>query len=317
MLLIPFVSFSQSNDGIDICLALQSNNFTTNAEADKALTRIINASGLAKNFALISCDNINNALAVSYKGERFIIYDKKFMSLISSKTNDWSNLTILAHEVGHHLNGHSIDLSMAKIVEPKSLAEKRRQELEADEFAGFVMAKLGAPLNSVISSISLITTDEDDTYSTHPKRSKRLASLKSGYYKGSRQYKLTENEKKDEKKADEIVNFDVPPIFPGCEMYTNKDLLIDCFNNKLKKHIAENFNYPEAALKMGIQGVVKTMFIIGNDGLIGDIKYRGPNTLLEEEALRILKLIPRLTPAKHNGKSIKIPYSIPITFKLK
>ncbi len=183
LLFIPFVTFSQSADGVDICLALQSNNFTTDAEAERALTRIMNASGLAKNFALIPCDNISNAVAVSYRGERYIIYDKKFMSLISSRTNDWSNLTILAHEVGHHLNGHSIDLSMAKIVEPKSLAEKRRQELEADEFAGFIMAKLGAPLSSVLSSMSLITTDDDDTYSTHPKRSRRLERLKVGYNK--------------------------------------------------------------------------------------------------------------------------------------
>ena len=183
LLFIPFATFSQSTDGVDICLALQSNNFTTDAEAERALTRIMNASGLAKNFALIPCDNISNAVAVSYRGERYIIYDKKFMSLISSRTNDWSNLTILAHEVGHHLNGHSIDLSMAKIVEPKSLAEKRRQELEADEFAGFIMAKLGAPLSSVLSSISLITTDDDDTFSTHPKRSRRLERLRVGYNK--------------------------------------------------------------------------------------------------------------------------------------
>ena len=203
LLFIPFVTFGQSTDGVDICLALQSNNFTTDAEAERALTRIMNASGLAKNFALIPCDNISNAVAVSYRGERYIIYDKKFMSLISSRTNDWSNLTILAHEVGHHLNGHSIDLSMAKIVEPKSLAEKRKQELEADEFAGFIMAKLGAPLSSVLSSISLITTDDDDTFSTHPKRSRRLERLKLGYSKG--QFEKSNNNSNDVKKKTSAV----------------------------------------------------------------------------------------------------------------
>lgn len=201
LLFIPFVTFSQTTDGVDICLALQSNSFTTDAEAERALTRIMNASGLAKNFALIPCDNISNAVAVSYRGERYIIYDKKFMSLISSRTNDWSNLTILAHEVGHHLNGHSIDLSMAKIVEPKSLAEKRKQELEADEFAGFIMAKLGAPLSSVLSSISLITTDDDDTYSTHPKRSRRLERLRFGFNKGNKEKIVSIPSKKTKKEA--------------------------------------------------------------------------------------------------------------------
>ena len=53
---------------------------------------------------------------------------------------------------------------ISKVVEPKSLAAKRKQELEADEFAGFIMAKLGAPLNQVESAISLLSSDKDDTY---------------------------------------------------------------------------------------------------------------------------------------------------------
>lgn len=45
------------------------------------------------------------------------------MDLISKSTNDWSNLFILAHEVGHHINGHSIDIILyaGDLVESKSL----------------------------------------------------------------------------------------------------------------------------------------------------------------------------------------------------
>jgi len=107
------------------------------------------------------------------------------MRLINSRTNDWSSLTILAHEVGHHINGHALDLTMffGKVVEPKSLEAKRKQELEADEFAGFIMAKLGAPLKQVESAIALISSDKDDTYSTHPSKNKRLNALRMGYNK--------------------------------------------------------------------------------------------------------------------------------------
>ena len=56
-------------------------------------------------------------------------------------------------------------------------------ELEADEFAAFVMAKLGAPLNQVESAISLISNDKDDSYSTHPSRGKRLNAVRIGYNK--------------------------------------------------------------------------------------------------------------------------------------
>ena len=107
------------------------------------------------------------------------------MRLINSRTNDWSSLTILAHEVGHHINGHALDLTMyaGGVIEAKSLAAKRKQELEADEFAAFIMAKLGAPLNRVESAIALISSDKDDTYSTHPSKSKRLNAVRIGYNK--------------------------------------------------------------------------------------------------------------------------------------
>ena len=78
---------------------------------------------------------INNAAATSYKGIRYILYDKEFMQLINSRTNDWASLAILAHEVGHHINGHALDITMyaGGVVEAKSLANKRKQELEADQ----------------------------------------------------------------------------------------------------------------------------------------------------------------------------------------
>ena len=179
------VSFGQTKEELQLCLAAQSNSFTSDSEADNALDRILGVIGASKNFVLTPCSEINNALATSYKGIRYILYDKAFMRLINSRTNDWSSLTILAHEVGHHINGHALDLTMyaGGVVEAKSLAAKRKQELEADEFAGFIMAKLGAPLNQVESSIALISSDKDDTYSTHPSKSKRLNAVRKGYNK--------------------------------------------------------------------------------------------------------------------------------------
>ena len=185
LLFAPLVSFGQTKEELQLCLAAQSRSFTSDSEADNALDRILNVIGASKNFVLIPCSEINNAMATSYKGIRYILYDKAFMQLINSRTNDWSSLTILAHEVGHHINGHALDITMyaGGVVEAKSLAAQRKMELEADEFAAFIMAKLGAPLNQVESAISLITNDKDDTYSTHPSRSKRLNALRIGYNK--------------------------------------------------------------------------------------------------------------------------------------
>ncbi|WP_366511981.1 energy transducer TonB, partial [Maribacter sp.] len=53
-----------------------------------------------------------------------------------------------------------------------------------------------------------------------------------------------------------------------------------CFNEKIKFHIAQNFRYPEEALKMEYQGKISTMFKINEDGSIGNIKTKGRYKIL-------------------------------------
>ena len=180
LLFIPLISFGQNNKGIQMCLALQSNGFISNLEAEEALDLIMNVSGLNKNFILAPCDNIENAYAIRFNNERYIIYDKDFMDEIDGGSK-WRNLTILAHEVAHHLNNHPLEVRLANSADRKSLAEKRRQELEADEFAGFIMARLDGPLKEVLAAVSSISNNKDDTYSTHPSRDKRINAIRKGY----------------------------------------------------------------------------------------------------------------------------------------
>ena len=145
---------------------------------------------------LSPCSDINNAVAVSYKGVRYILYDPEFMSILSSNTSNWTNLFILAHEVGHHVNGHSLDLVLyaGDIVDAPELEKKRKQELEADEFAGFVLAKLGASLAQTTSSVSMLS-NEDDKYSTHPKRDRRIAAIIKGYKNYKREIRVVSSQK--------------------------------------------------------------------------------------------------------------------------
>jgi protein TonB len=103
------------------------------------------------------------------------------------------------------------------------------------------------------------------------------------------------------------------PIFPGCEGAKDKRA---CFNEMIQKHIVKNFRYPEIAQEMGVQGRVNVMFTIQKDGTIGNIRYRGPDKNLEAEALRIIQKLPRMTPGKQRGRAVRVPFSIPITFKL-
>jgi protein TonB len=121
---------------------------------------------------------------------------------------------------------------------------------------------------------------------------------------------------------EDIEDIDVPfaviedvPIFPGCEK-VKKSEQRNCFQDQMNKHIRKNFRYPEIAQEMGIQGRVYVNFVIGKDGAITNVRMRGPDKNLEKEAQRIISELPQMTPGKQRGKPVRVPFSIPITFRL-
>ena len=105
------------------------------------------------------------------------------------------------------------------------------------------------------------------------------------------------------------------PVFPGCEDM-NESEKKDCFQNKIYQHISKNFRYPEIAQKQGIQGRVIIQFVVGKDGNVSGIKTRGPDPILEKEAVRIISLLPKIKPAEIEGRKVRVPFSTSITFKL-
>jgi protein TonB len=114
--------------------------------------------------------------------------------------------------------------------------------------------------------------------------------------------------------TDQEVIEDVP-IYPGCERVA-KSKRRQCFQEQINKHIRKNFRYPEIAQEMGIQGRVYINFIISKDGSITNIRMRGPDKNLEKEAARIIGRLPKMTPGKQRGRPVRVPFSIPITFRL-
>ena len=121
---------------------------------------------------------------------------------------------------------------------------------------------------------------------------------------------------------DDFEDIDVPfaviedvPIFPGCERVAKSERR-NCFQDQMNKHIRKNFRYPDIAQEMGIQGRVYVNFIISKDGSITNIRMRGPDKNLENEAARIIGRLPTMTPGKQRGRAVRVPFSIPITFRL-
>ncbi|WP_273565779.1 energy transducer TonB [Maribacter halichondriae] len=130
----------------------------------------------------------------------------------------------------------------------------------------------------------------------------------------------------DDVEVEEVVeDVDVPfaviedvPIFPGCEGEKGKGAkaMRDCFNTMIQKHVVKNFRYPEISQEMGVQGKVYVNFVIQKDGSIGSVRMRGPDKNLEGEAARIIGKLPKMTPGKQRGRAVRVPFSLPITFKL-
>ena len=111
----------------------------------------------------------------------------------------------------------------------------------------------------------------------------------------------------------EIDELSEVPVYPGCENIRNKT---KCLQENIQRHIVRNFKYPKEAKKNKIQGRVFVQFIVGTGGYVDIIKTRGPDDLLDKEAQRIISLLPKFKPGILNGKPVRVPFSMPIIFRL-
>lgn len=140
------------------------------AQVVAAAQDIVDHTGLRLNFAP-SPAYVPSAMAyMGPNGARLLLYNPEFMTDVHDRLNpDWGLISILAHEIGHHLQGHIF----------QNDADFHRRELEADEFTGFVMHRMGASLAESQVAIEMLAQDFD--VATHPRRSTRLAAIERGW----------------------------------------------------------------------------------------------------------------------------------------
>ena len=85
---------------------------------------------------------------------------------------------------------------------------------------------------------------------------------------------------------------------------------------KLRKFIKDNLVYPEGAHESRIQGTVYLSFVVEKDGNLSDIKViRGIGGGCDEEAIRIVKKMPKWKPGKQGGENVAVKYTIPVIFR--
>ena len=149
--------------------------FASSADAKTVIAEIIDVIGLEPTFEIRSA-NIPNAAAIVSAGKRYILYNPQFIKALNSAANDkWAAIAIIAHEIGHHLNGHTLT----------GAGSRPESELEADLFSGFVLRKMGASLEQSQLSMKMIANDHGT--STHPGRLPRLTSIENGWNKAEAQ----------------------------------------------------------------------------------------------------------------------------------
>lgn len=99
---------------------------------------------------------------------------------------------------------------------------------------------------------------------------------------------------------------DIMPQFPGGR------------RDSLFTFLSANVKYPKECANAHISGKVVVQFVVDTDGTITDVVVvrSSGEPLLDKEAMRVVKIMPKWTPGKHEGKPVRVRYTIPINFKL-
>tara|TARA_X000001036_G_scaffold432912_1_gene469615 strand:- start:583 stop:1503 length:921 start_codon:yes stop_codon:yes gene_type:complete len=107
------------------------------------------------------------------------------------------------------------------------------------------------------------------------------------------------------------------PIYPGCEKGNNEKRR-KCMSERIAKFVRKKFN-TKLAEDYGLSGRqrISVIFKINTLGDVVGIRARAPNPQLEDEAIRVINLLPKMKPGMQLGKPVIVPYSLPIIFQVK
>tara|TARA_B110000211_G_scaffold221315_1_gene268809 strand:+ start:66 stop:527 length:462 start_codon:yes stop_codon:yes gene_type:complete len=123
-------------------------------------------------------------------------------------------------------------------------------------------------------------------------------------------------------------SIDIPPAMPGCEDEDiarpldedNEPLsskMSQCTSEKITKFVQRKFN-TDLAGDLGLSGRqrINIIFKIDKNGDVVGVRARAPHPALVEEAKRVISMLPKMKPGYHKGKTVIVPYSLPIIFQV-
>jgi len=108
------------------------------------------------------------------------------------------------------------------------------------------------------------------------------------------------------------------PLTSDCNHNKSQEKLRKCVQNSLSEFVKENFDekmISTLGLKAGIYKI-KTLFTISKDGEIMNVRVKSEFKEIKKEAIRVIKLIPKMKPGINNGEPVNVKYNLPIAFRV-
>ncbi len=263
---------------------------------------------------------------------------------------------IISHEKVHAIQKHSIDLLLAELliiiqwINPISYLLKNsireNHEFLADRGALLENSDLGKYQLLLLQNSSLLTINSithNFSYSLLKKRINMMTRKNSklklvfGAIILPIAFGITilacSSPQKEETKVDELTNTEqttseqsdsIEMIQPIEEMQEEQVFTVvetmpefPGGEKAFYKFLSDNIKYPEKAKKDGIQGRVFVNFIVESDGSVTNVKIlRGVSSELDNEAIRVVKMMPKWKPGVQRGEKVRVTYNIPIKFTL-
>lgn len=202
---------------------------------------------------------------------------------------------------------------ISALEQPKKKAEVKQKKVELEPEKVVEKVK-----SSIKFTAPVIKNDKDVKPEEELKTQDELMSTKTAI--GTFDVKGNDDANGEILKAKEIIAQPEPP------KHVEEDKVFDIVEQQplfpggqsaLMQFLHDNMKYPVVAQENGVQGRVTVQFVVEKDGSITDVHVlRGVDPSLDKEAVRVVKSMPRWTPGKQNGTTVRVNYRLPVLFRL-
>jgi len=240
--------------------------YDTEREAKEAVAKILMYTGLEPNFVIMATTlkSVKNVITYIKGTKRYIEYNPDFIKDLKLKSNtNWAAVSVLAHEIGHHLLGHTLDYG---VINPDN-------EIEADKFSGFILCKMGASLDQTIAAIETVGHNLDTI--KHPKKIARIDAIKRGWEQANKLKDIKAY--KNDTSSTANLNLKYKCTFKGDEntYYINQQDSIIWFDNYGKPIVYGYKAYSDLPAYKWIYHYSNTNYYVDGSGDIWNITLNG------------------------------------------